>query len=451
MERAITLDEIISVLSPRPIVERTELELFFVETADARDANLGRRFEIAQHLRSSETTKIMLAGHSGSGKSTELARFAQEHAHTYCTVRVSVLEEAILAKLTVEPLLVLIAEGVLLEASERGLSLDNDLLDGVYAWFDDVLVEDTKGRKATASVGAGIDSGASPLVGILGLFARVRADIEMGVTTLERVVRRDERKIVELIRHCNALIAAVRCGLEKKFGLELLVVIEDLDKCSLKDANTLFIHDPAPLTGLKCKAIYTAPIFLLNSPTSSALTNGFVTVRLPMIKTHNRNGSKCEAGIATIRRIIDARMDCSTLIEPEALNLAIEKSGGVLRLLFDVITTASISALQANTDSSGSQTSLPIQVSHVQYGLNRKKTELLNKISTLMLPSEFGSITQHNIEERITELLSNRKRVPADPINLMLMEAQALIEYNGEGWHALHPLVADEYTPKDEG
>src|SRR5258708_32636430 len=86
MERAETLRGVKFSCDPRPL-DIDELPKFFVETAKPRDPQSNRRIEIEELPDSpEENVKIVLAGHSGTGKSTELAKFCSEHTRYHSAI-----------------------------------------------------------------------------------------------------------------------------------------------------------------------------------------------------------------------------------------------------------------------------------------------------------------------------------------------------------------------------
>ncbi len=93
---------------------------------------------------------------------------------------------------------------------------------------------------------------------------------------------------------------------------------------------------------LSCTAIYTAPLVLFFSADSASLNSQFTTVSIPMLKTEERDGTPSTQGLARIRDILARRIDVDA---------------------------------------------------DVRYGLNRLKSDLLQRISPLGLPEPFGSIT----------------------------------------------------------
>ena len=64
-------------------------------------------------------------------------------------------------------------------------------------------------------------------------------------------------------------------------------------------------------------------------------------------------------------------------------------------------------------------------------------------ISVLDLPEEWD-LSVGDLYRRLRELADRPVRVlPADPVAMVLLKARAVLEYNGEQWFRVHPLVQE--------
>src|SRR5262249_42748961 len=154
---------------------------------------------------------------------------------------------------------------------------------------------------------------------------------------------------------------------------------------------------------------------------SAVFQADFVNVLIPMIKVKNQDRTPCAAGIDAIRSILECRLDVAAMIEQDALELAISKTGGVLRHLFEALTHAAFVASQAIRKDPASRPGERIIKSDVRYGLNRVKATLLTRLGTLGLPDEFKDVTVKDLNDRIKRLVGQSQRVPQDLVNLLLL------------------------------
>lgn len=440
MQRAHSVADIKKALSPQPLSPE-DLDEFFVETASARDPVLSRRTELAELISGPRNHKVLVYGHGGSGKSTELIKFAEEHKEKYRAIHLSVAEQQIQHDVQIETLLVLVAEATLRTLKDVGADtkLSDKSLEQIHAWFTEALDYSEVEVGAESHLAAGVDTNKTWLAKLWGVVAIARTDIRAGAKRLHKTIEKKQHRLSELVQATDGLLKEARLALHEHEQRELLLIIEDLDKASIRDARRLFIENPSPLVSLTCKAIYTAPLFLFFSAEAAVLSGHFTVLSIPMLKTIERDGRPSEPGRRLIRDILDRRIDVEALVEPIALDLAIEKTGGVLRHLFDVLIKASLVASTSKPPRS------QLTTGDVRYGLNRLKADLLQRVSPFGLPEQFGEITVEQLNDRLRQLSEPglRKRANVDPINLVLLQAHALIEYNGEGWHCVHPLVEE--------
>ena len=443
MKQATTLSDILQSCDPRPL-RRDELAEFFVNTADARDPVISRRDELRKRLmrRPSANAKILVFGHSGCGKSTELVKLADELAESFFTVAFSVAQECNLYRVPVEDLLVIMMERLLDACKRSGLSealqQREETLKAIYSWFAEELDIAEKKVEAGGEVEGGIDTSKSLLGNVLGLFVTMKAFIRRADQRVHSMSYKKPHRLGALAEYCNLLINSVKQALHER-GRHLLIVIEDLDKVNLCDARKMFLEQPAVLAELSAAIICTVPIFLLHSPDRAALEQHFAMVELPMLKVLEFDGSPSPAGRQAIRQII-ARRVRGGLIEADALDLLIDKTRGVLRDVFEVLVVA---AGAAESLSDNAKQNPVITADNVRYALNRRKTEYARAITTIDLPSDW-KLTTDDLYKKLKTLAAAPVRIlPSEPASMVLLRARAIIEYDGKGWFAVHPLVKE--------
>jgi len=446
-DKAKSLAEMLSVLCPGPL-EEGQLG-WFRETGEARDEHLERRGVLADYLGAGVPDKILFIGHPGSGKSTELVKFQEEHRDKWAFVGFSVVKEAQLSQVSVEALLILVVEVVQRTMKEWGCTLDEKTVKSVYEWFAETFEIREDQLAASLESGGGVDAQSTWWSKLLGVGAYMKADLKAGGSLLHRKVAKDRRRLGELAGRCHMLVREANLAVRKRFegAREMVLIIEDLDKATIGAAEEVFIENPAPLAELPCRAIFTAPISLISNPLAARLDALFRRVQLPMIKVWERNGKPCEKGIETIKGILYERVE-KGLVEDGAVEEAIKKTGGVLRHFFEVMVTATQKARGACEK--GERGEERINEGDVRYGLDQLKQKLVRQLGPVGLPKKYDpyEVTVEKMIERLRfarlrELKGKQRQVESDPVNMLLLECHALLEYNGKGWHLVHPLVAE--------
>lgn len=443
MKKAKCLADMLQSCDPRPL-RREELADFFVNTSAARDPVMSRRDEMRRRLETNPdgNTKLLLCGHSGCGKSTELVKLADEVRQTFFSVSFSIAQECNLFHVPVEDLLLVMMERLLAACDDADLgdrlAGSEETLKSINEWFASELQITEQKIEFGGGAEGGVDTSASLLAKTLGLFVKLKGYIRRADQRVHRMAHEKPHRLSELAERCNLLIKAVKLALHED-GRRLLVVIEDFDKVNLSDARRIFLEQPAILAELDTNMICTVPIFLLHSPERAALEQHFGIVELPMLRVVDFAGERCKEGHDAIKKILDQRV-AAALVQPDALDVLIEKSGGVLRDVFEVLVVASGAA--ESLSEQGKQDAV-ITPDNVRYGLNRRKTEYARAITTIDLPNDW-QLTIKELYDKLRELQAGPVRVlPSEPATMVLLKARAIMEYNGEGWFALHPLVAE--------
>ncbi len=418
-----------------------ELETLYVSTDQARDRNCDVRQSIISILDDTETSqRILVYGHRGCGKSTELAKLMADLGGGWLCVNFSVLEELPPIGVRAEEVLLAVAHQLVKavqDAKLKGLEAD-ERLKKVAEWFTAVKKISSSGRDAEALAEAGVKVGTGRwLFGLADIFAEFSSAMKFRSSTETSIVEEVRKRPGDLIEQINRVVESIQDAL-KPDGRRLLIIVEDLDKLGIGDARSVFIENGQLLAGIRAHVIYTIPIFTFHSPDASAMKALFDhDFSLPMIKVLNVDGSRAD-GFEVVREIVLRRV-ATAAIDEDALNLLIERTGGVLRHVFEVLQRAS------------NMTTLhepPIRREHIEYGLRQLKGEMGIQIA---LPQHTKIEGVEKVEQLYEKLADYAKRQKAgnpcpptgDPIVQVLLKSCALVEYNGQRWLGVHPLVVE--------
>jgi hypothetical protein len=431
--KARTLRDIRRVCGLGPLNSGEDLDKFWVNTDAARTVQFGLRSRIRRTLEDDHDVRILVYGHGGCGKSTELSKLVQELGADYFTVRFSIRNEMNLTAVQAEDLLLVLTERLLQEAQDKGLRIGDAALKPVHDYFATVTRTTTQGRESSLAVGAEASAGTGFFGPLLKLLASVKGEIKLNVHSTETVVAALRKRPADLLQQINVVINAVRQAIPG--GRRLLLIIEDLDKLDIASARRVFIENVNLLTGIVADIIYTIPIFTFHSPDASILENHFHACGLAMIKVAEWNG-KPAPGFDVVRQILLRRIE-DTTIAPAALDLLIHKTGGVLQHAFEVLRNA---ALLDNA-------ATPLSEADIAEALKFKRSEFWSEIALPATKVE-GVNSLDQLYDRLAEYaacqLKGQKNPPkVDATNQILLRSCALVEYNGDRWYGVHPLVID--------
>ena len=154
-----------------------------------------------------------------------------------------------------------------------------------------------------------------------------------------------------------------------------------------------------------------------------------------MIKTRTKKkyDDKYDESINKIKELVSKRMSIDLFDKEEDLIYLIVKTGGVLRDLFKVIVNASESAVYNERDK--------IHYNDIRYYLDNVKSSYYRALSG----SSQRNISPEDIIKKLKNLHETNtiKPMVIDQVILEALRLQVLIEYNGDGWYGLHPLVIE--------
>jgi hypothetical protein len=422
LNQAMTVAEIRATCAPKPLFDG-QLDAFFVETSEARSELISLRDELREQLASSKgARRILVHGHRGCGKSTELNQLRCELGPEWFVVSFSITDFLPMVNVRAEDILLSMAVAIFDHAEK--LEVDETLLQKVYEFFAEVTEKRAVDRLASLSGGVAAGIGpASVWAKLLGLKAYFKAELAANSKSEESVVQKVRHRQSELSASLDALIEAVRLALEKD-GRKLLIIVEDLDKLMLADAHDVFVRHGLLMAKPTVNLIYTIPIFTFYSPDADAISAQFdATLSLPMLKVIDLQGDKA-AGYQAVEAIIAKRV-APGILDPDALDLLIRGTGGVLRDVFEVLTTVA-SYIPVKREGR-------IKRAHIESGLGA-----LAKDGERKDPKEL-----YERLARIAQLQAQKTLVPPqnDPAIQLLLQSGALLEYNGQRWLGVHPMA----------
>jgi len=420
------VQKVYQVFDPGPL--KSEDEDLYVDLDDVRGSTgIVNRLEQRIRLGDKPTCQIV-AGHRGSGKSTELRRLQKK------------LETG------PEPLFV-----VYCEADQ---DIDRNDVD-----FPEVLIAIVRQLAAQLKDRAGISlkpgyfkDRLQRLKNLLGSeIAFDEVEVELGMLKLSSAIRGSPDARLELRKHlepdtsnwiyaANDLIGAAQLELNNKGYGGLVMIVDDLDKMVLRPhpaaggstCEYLFIHREAQLTAFKCHMIYTMPIALAYSGAEAIITNlyGSHPSVVPMTKVRARPPAKrpYAAGVEAFRQVIAKRLQHVAVAEGDVFTQGkvrddlIQLSGGQPRELMILMREAIIGS------------GLPISPAAV----DRAKREGRRAYARQMRAEHWPIIRAVRKDGRLPRDASN------DIAIRELLDSRAVLQYaNAEEWYGANPLLPE--------
>lgn len=317
---AITLEQALNTFHPAPL-RGSELNLYYVERPSSP---LDR---MAVQLRAQRRLKVLFTGHRITGKTTALNRLAADLGAAFFVVHFSVLDTLNAYDVHYTDLMLAMATRLLGRATDeklfpKGLKtlVREDLLEEVLLWLEKRI----EGLQFVSP------SGEKSLSGQVNFLAvQMEAKLSTETVTRQALRERVSLHLSELLDRMNHVIGEV----ERRGEQRVLFIVEDIDKLDLANARDLFLEHARSLTAPRASIIYTFPVALrwsLDFPHIAAnFGRHFI---LPNVRLVDRNANPDPQGHQTLANIFYRRLD-RNLIKPDALEMLVEASGGLIGTL----------------------------------------------------------------------------------------------------------------------
>ncbi len=374
-----------------------------------------------------ERNTFILVGHKGTGKSTELNNLAKELGQEGYPVRVIACAKDVNpeSEMYVE-ILILMAEALISIADELKMELEPHILKFLKEfWLSETEAEYSSEDLVNyeASLEAEIKT-PSILADILSVIGKAKADVKNSSVIQKTYQAKIDKRPSQWLIVLNLIAAAIANKRRQP-----ILIFEDLDKLDSFDpqnAWNVFLNRSGFLKDFSFPVIYTFPIALSYDDKFGSIESLYGSVRrLPMIQVSEMNGEDHESGMNAIRSIVEKRADLS-LFEEGVLDHAIRMTGGSLRDLFSIIRDAS-----RLSERRGSQ---KVTMRAVNSNLLHKKFDRIIRIDKNDYPF-------------LMKIYEGEKKIISDKAELLKMiRADIVVEYNGERWHDLHPLIREYFS-----
>lgn len=318
---AINLDDLYRACDPEKPLAADDKE-HYVDLSGVRGTkNLANSITRQITRSQSGCHQQLVTGHRGCGKSTELLRLkATLEDRQFFTVYLDVEDVIDLVEIDYLDVLLAIARAVEEQTRSRGFPLNDALLDDLYLWFADKVLEKTEKTDFESELQAKVQAdGGIPL--IARLLARFTAQIKTASsqrTTTRQVL---ERELPVFVDKLNALISDARRHVQKAGHIDIVIIVDGLEKMHYRlvqqndesDASVLsratsthdmlFLHHAEQLKAPRCHLVYTVPISLAFNANLRDVFDIFV---IPMVKTN-------ADGLAKLTEIIERRVNVAAV------------------------------------------------------------------------------------------------------------------------------------------
>ena len=441
LTKAADLNGIYNAFEPHPLRTKEELAEFY--NSDTMEVRTGDRYRspmislLEACTRPSNQNAHLLLGHRGCGKSTELSNLKHEFVRRgQPTVIIDANSEMDIFRGNHWDIMILITESLCQIAKDIR---DPVLWDRIEPVVERIRVflntEVTKETSTIVDDEISVEAGAklgtpSFLGGVLSLFSQAKVGLKYNESTREIVSEVMRKRVSEWVVYTRALADHIITHLN---GKQPILIFEGLDK--VEPGERIFdIFKYRTLSEMSFPVIYTFPISQFYSPDFAMLGGAYHHHTLPMIKVINIDGRRNDDGIASVEKIVRQRIvDGVELFEDGVLDKLIIKTGGLLRQLFESISTAATRAKQRPGITK-------IAMEDAVSALNDIKSDLTRRLSG----DDYDKLTEIYKDPNLKKDIQDKQFL------LNMLKALTVVEYNGQHWHDVHPLVVDYLKEREK-
>lgn len=419
--------KVYSLFDPMKKLEGETLKFFVARDRSQLD-RIATEFRFA-----TSPLHTLLVGQRGTGKSSELRYLGQHLQSDFLTVIIDVDELTDLFNVNHVEVLYLIGTSIFAAARLAGHALSDSLLNELYLSIQSLVRTNTEDKKfelpvkeILASIAAEVAAVATGgLAGaIIVSAAKIFKDVKFNLGVSDQVVRKMEVKpqISEISRCLNRLVAKA----EELADRPLFVVVDGLDRVDFEQGRQIFAESQV-LDQPACHLVYVIPAHLYYSPYLNQAKQIFTKVYpLPNVKLHARDGSLWTPGYDIMRQVVDQRLASIGLkrdevFAPDALDLLIEMSGGLMREFIRLAQNAELNAVQKKA--------ARIERVHAQDAADALRRDYMAGVTPGLLDELF------HVQE---------KGMPSgsEAGNLALQNHYILTQANRDIWYEVHPVIA---------
>jgi hypothetical protein len=354
--------------------------------------------------------KIILTGHRGSGKSSELAKLAGDVADEVAVIWIDAQSTFNMFDVGHTELLISLGAAI-----NRDVSVPKEfeaLKDSLSTYIEERVGGTTAALTSEAIKKVGLDFRHT-------LFDReTRRKIEIPPI------------LGDIVNKINLIIAAA----QKKTKRPLLVIVDGLDRLDLEVARRIFVNNQL-LAEPQCHIIFTVPLSLYFSiHRQLAREQQFMPFYLPNIKLFHRDSREMiPAGYALLADLVHKRVKqvAPEVLTQKALTLLVQMSGGVIRELITLVESSCIKALLAGKRQIDVETAR-----QAVEGYQREKASSLPYAYYWEVMAEV--YRTHQLPERQEKDREGKEFSVSDA----LLEGLYVLSYsNVESWYDVHPIM----------
>ena len=379
---------------------------------------VGTRIERANEAPEPRYIKQLVAGHRGSGKTTELFRLQERlEKEDFVVLYFDSADDLYLEDVDYADVLLATITQVVQQAAERDLHVPDPRLDQLRAKVEPIVVDVV--TETTRSAGGETGGGARA-----ALFAKIRAAYKKDKTKREAIRAVVQQSPTLFLDDLNYIIDNLQRQIESRGKAGLVVIVDSLDRVAPNKASggwtthsNIFVTHAEQLKAPRCHMVFTVPISLVfDENLGTHYDQG--PVLQPMVRVREEDGSECAGAVEAMVEAVRRRVDLDLFDDAADARRLCLFSGGHIRHLMTLLAYATDYADERFTTES----------------VARAERSLTRDFDRLVRDADLPKLVRVHRE----------KRLPTDEdFELLPYHLIVLTYQNGDDWADVHPAVRD--------
>ncbi|MEM9887765.1 MAG: hypothetical protein AAF849_17860 [Bacteroidota bacterium] len=386
----------------------------------------GGQFTFNPKINSNNKSLLFLGGMRGTGKTSELARYAQNLNRPECffVVTCNIDEELDMNDVEYMDILIFQLEKLTARLKEEGVEVDKGIIGKMEKWFQERTREVVKSFDIETGIEAGIKMDKTGLLSnLLGIFGNWKIGVK-GSRELSNTIRTTlKNRFPAFAAIFNQYLLEVNYSIRKKsLAQEICFIIDGLEKTmSTETRRKIIIEESNRLQQIDAYTIFTLPIELMKK---RQLLYQFSNVEaFPFVKLLNRDNNTIVPAWERYLNFIHRRIDAELFEDKEVALKAIYYSGGSPRELLRILELAAF----FSDEEKGK-----IEHSAMDKALQRLANQTAQYLTAPML-EKLQQIKVCNEE--------NTPLPPYDEVIQEMLEKILLMEYNDGNYKRANPIL----------
>jgi len=384
----------------------------------------GEQLTFDPSINSQNKILFFLGGMRGSGKTSELQKYAQKLHHPDCffCVTCNIDDELDLNNLEYMDIVVFQLEKLTKALRDQDIKIDRGAMQSLEKWFAETVREVNRSITGEASIEIGAEVEAGGFWSILKIFGSLKAGMKGSHERATSVRTTLKNRFDDFASQFNLFVEEANVAIRKrKLGQEVFFIVDGLEKTMTAETRRKVIMDEYNrIRQINAYTLFTLPIELMKE--RQKLGQYAFVETFPFVKLIEKDGQKRPVSIEKFREFVYKRIERNLFENEDIVDEAICYGGGSPRELLKILKTANVVADRAKG---------VIDRAALDKALHR----LANQTAQYLSPVQWATI------KAVVQKNREGYGTPFDDTVQDLLERIILMEYNDGNYKRPNPIL----------